>query len=317
MLIKSLAVVTLLASINPAQSRIPFGHKNITKAAFSENQEFQECLSDCKSRSNQCSNAAGTMFRQGIYNNKEWGDEFNRCDTYYNQCFKDCRGRAEEKDLDSLWSVCKIYNGPIPQNTVLSLIRACDSLLEHGMSDRAKFAEASIYQGLGYMRLHRNSEAIQALSNALSSNPEAKIVYYYRSFPYDELGKFDEALDDVNEFLKVRQADRAGLAMRCRIKAHAGRDLAGAFADCNRAIANGRTSAVGDRAWVYLRMGELSKALADFNEANQLIPDAALELYGRALVEHRLREENLSRADFSRALQIDPMTDQIVKNWKY
>jgi predicted aspartyl protease/tetratricopeptide (TPR) repeat protein len=115
---------------------------------------------------------------------------------------------------------------------------------------------------------------------------------------YDQIGEYAGGVHQFDLWIDYHGDDvRLPIALtdRCGSEAAANVDLDRALDDCNRALRMIRKAAsieafamaMSDRGLVYLRQGKLESALADFNAALKLQPDAALARYGRGLVEIR------------------------------
>ncbi len=98
---------------------------------------------------------------------------------------------------------------------------------------------------------------------------------------------------------------------RCWARVELGVDLDKAVDDCDAAVDADSKSGVylAGRAWARLRLGNPSKARADFDRSLALRPDHALTLYGRGLARQRLGDAAAGQADLDAARKLDPKID--------
>ena len=120
-----------------------------------------------------------------------------------------------------------------------------------------------------------------------------------------------EALAQLNRWLPAhpREARReAALNSRCWVRVMLGIELAAALDDCNEAIDNDSKNAayLDSRGWVFLRLGNYTKALSDFDRSIEFRPRAAWSLYGRGLTKARLGDAAQGEADLAAARKLQP-----------
>jgi tetratricopeptide (TPR) repeat protein len=99
---------------------------------------------------------------------------------------------------------------------------------------------------------------------------------------------------------------------RCWFRALVGTDLPLALKDCNAALRRADKSTalyaqVSDsRGFVYLRMGEFDKSIADYDASLRFNARNAWSLYGRGIDELRKRQTAAGNADLARATAVSP-----------
>jgi tetratricopeptide (TPR) repeat protein len=116
-------------------------------------------------------------------------------------------------------------------------------------------------------------------ADAFRLDPTSYKVLVGRGTLYAKRGKTDAALSDLNEAVQ-RYPDKWG-------------------AHFNRALAEASSN--------------LAAAVDDFTAVLQTKPDYALAYLGRASAENQLGHSDEAKADYAKALQIDP---DVVKHWK-
>ncbi len=128
---------------------------------------------------------------------------------------------------------------------------------------------------------------------------------------YARIGQYSAALRAINLWIYFHRRDELlpmGWNARCWIRAEGDRQLHRALRDCNRALDRlPKSPAVLDsRGLVYLRLGELERAIASYDAALRVKPTLASSLYGRALAELREGKAAAGHADLAAAVKSDP-----------
>lgn len=136
----------------------------------------------------------------------------------------------------------------------------------------------------------------------------------------DQRLEMGELYGRSNDFkLALRQFDRwiawhpedarisSALNNRCWFSAVGNYDLPKGLEDCNRVLDRVPNSAnlLNSRAYVRLRMGQMDKAIADFNAALKLMPKYAWALYGRGVAERQKGLAHQSQVDVAAATALD------------
>jgi tetratricopeptide (TPR) repeat protein len=135
---------------------------------------------------------------------------------------------------------------------------------------------------------------------------------------YSGFGMPAQALAQWNHWIAANPRD-VGLEQayngRCWARVELGIELDKALDDCDDAVDADKNNPdyLDSRAWVYLRLDKLQKALADFDRGLAKRPDGAWSLYGRGLVHLRLGQAALGHADLAEARQAQPDIDAAIK----
>lgn len=184
--------------------------------------------------------------------------------------------------------------------------------LDPGQSDarlmraQIRFAKGDRDQALGDLSVLDQTLAAQA-------QMRSDMAYLY-----DRLDKPAQALAQWNLWIpahpnEITQA--SAYNSRCWARVQLGTELDKALDDCDEAVDGDSKNAsyLDSRAWVYLRLGKLQKALTDFNRGLAIKPSAPWSLYGRAVVHLRLGEQSAGQADLAAARHALAGIDDAVK----
>jgi tetratricopeptide (TPR) repeat protein len=167
--------------------------------------------------------------------------------------------------------------------------------------------EAKPQEAKSQHRMSAEDEAaITKQNEALRANPNDVDAYYKRGLVYASNGQFNQALSDFDQALRIEPNDPETLNNRCWTRAVIG-ELQGALADCDKAIALRPTADVFDsRGFIYLKLGLLGRAIADYDAAIKREPKKALSLYGRGKAKLRNGDTAGGNADLAAAKSIQP-----------
>ena len=184
--------------------------------------------------------------------------------------------------------------------------------LDPGQAD-ARLARA----GLRHFKDQREA-ALDDLSTLDKTLPPQSQIRESMAVLYETLNRPAEALAQWNQWIPAHRHDIAlenAYNGRCWARAELGVDLDKALDDCDEAVdADPKNASYLDsRAWVYLRLGKLPKAKADFDRSLALRPEGALSLYGRGLARLRLDEAASGQADLAKARKAQADIDAWIK----
>lgn len=200
-------------------------------------------------------------------------------------------------------------------------------------------------RGRALERLGRNEEAYHDLDTVVRLRPEDANALWARGDVLAKLGRMDEALDDMEEawrinpfdlslvsaradmLRKVGRAaegpalfdaavarDQSGVALndRCWARALGNVELAGAEADCAKAVElSPKAGNIWDSyALVAVRQGRMDEAIKRYDRALELAPKLADSLYGRGYAKIKSGDKVGGEADIAAAKAISPKVDQ-------
>jgi tetratricopeptide (TPR) repeat protein len=179
-----------------------------------------------------------------------------------------------------------------------------------------KDADAYKNRGYAYDAKGDFDRAIADFTKAIEINPKDADAYNNRGSVYETKGDFDRAIADFMKAIEIDPKDADAYINRCWLRATANRDLTLAFADCDTGLRLAPNDANGldSRAFLYLRLGRLDEAIADYDAALKTNPRLASSLYGRGLAKQKKGDQAGGDTDVAaaRAIQAD-IADQYAK----
>ena len=184
--------------------------------------------------------------------------------------------------------------------------------LDPGLAD-ARLQRALLQQLKG-----RRDATLQDLATLDQTLPPQSQIRQSMARLFGTLVMPAEALAQWNQWIPAHRHDiglEAAYNARCWARVELGIDLDKALDDCDEAVdADPKNASYLDsRAWVYLRLGKLPKAKADFDRSLAIRPEGAFSLYGRGLAHLGLNESALAQADLAQARKVDVTIDDRVK----
>jgi len=132
---------------------------------------------------------------------------------------------------------------------------------------------------------------------------------------YERMDRLPAAIEQFSLWMQYHPEDSRMLratAGRCLSSALQNQDLPTALRDCNTAMRRADKKNENyaflfvSRGLVRLRQGDYDKAIADFNDALEIMPKNARALYARAVAESRKNNKKESQTDLEAARQIAP-----------
>ncbi|HEY2676321.1 MAG TPA: aspartyl protease family protein [Steroidobacteraceae bacterium] len=154
------------------------------------------------------------------------------------------------------------------------------------------------------------------LAAADRAAPSQSDTRYALAGLYERAEDFHGAIEQFDLWIANHRDDRrilGALHGRCWSRAMQGTGLDAAISDCNDALrrmekknAAAYSALLDSRGFVYLRSGELNKAVADFDSSLKLNPKSASALYGRGVAKSRMSNAAEGRADIAAATSLDP-----------
>lgn len=140
-----------------------------------------------------------------------------------------------------------------------------------------------------------------------NESPEDYITFYNRGVDHFLKGRYDKALIDYSEAIRIYPGLAAAYNNRCHTRAVIGRELEMALADCDEALRLvPENETVRDtRGFLYLKMADYPKAILEYNAALRIEPNQARAFYGRGYARTKMGEKAAGDADIAAALNLD------------
>jgi tetratricopeptide (TPR) repeat protein len=172
--------------------------------------------------------------------------------------------------------------------------------------------EVSALRGEAYYWKKNYQAALADLNRAIQYKPSLGAAYLNRARVYKAQGELDKALPDLDKALTINPKHAAALKNRCVVRATLGKDMAGALADCEAAIAvDGRkTEHLSNRGMVKLLTRKTGEAIADFTEALAKDPKNYEALQGRGIARLRAGQASAAQQDFDASERLSPGISQ-------
>jgi tetratricopeptide (TPR) repeat protein len=195
--------------------------------------------------------------------------------------------------------------------------------LDRAIADLTKAIEidpkdADAYKNRGYA-YHAKGDfdrAIADYTKAIEIDPKDTNAYNNRGSDYETKGDFERAIADFTKAIEIDPKDADAYINRCWLRATANRDLTLAFADCDTGLrlAPNDANDLDSLGFLYLRLGRLDEAIADYDAALKTNPRLAGSLYGRGLAKRKKGDQAGGDADIAaaRAIQAD-IADEFAK----
>ena len=133
---------------------------------------------------------------------------------------------------------------------------------------------------------------------------------------YYHQGKYDRAIQDYGEAIRLKPDDAVVWSARCRSRAIVG-EMQSALSDCNTSLhlKSGEAATLDSLGFVYLRMKNADAAIRNYNAALAVGGKTASSLYGRGLAERMKGNQAASEKDISAAKVIDPKIADQFAQW--
>jgi len=154
--------------------------------------------------------------------------------------------------------------------------------------------------------------AIADFTNAIEVDPKFARAYHTRGNANLVQRNYDRAIADYSKVIELDPklaVDADAFRSRCFARAVAGRDLPRALDDCRESLRFRPNDAhtMDSRGLVYLRLGRLHEAIAEYDAVLKIDPNMASALYGRGIAKRRKGDASGGKADIeaARAVKAD------------
>jgi len=170
------------------------------------------------------------------------------------------------------------------------------------------YAAGYMHRGNAYARHNDFDRAIADHSEAIRLAPKDADAFYNRGYTYSHKGDHERAVADYTAGIELDAGKSRLWGQRCWSRFVVGKQLQEALDDCNKArdLSPNIPQILAYRGFVYLKLGQFDKALADFDAAFALtkIPDHADWLYGRGMTKLKKGDSTGGKADIEKAKSV-------------
>jgi tetratricopeptide (TPR) repeat protein len=184
------------------------------------------------------------------------------------------------------------------------------AIADHNEAIRTDPAYASgfMHRGNAYARHGDFDRAVADHSEAIRLAPKDADSFYNRGYTYSHKGDHEKAVADYTTGIALDASKSRLWGQRCWSRFVVGKQLQEALDDCNKAssLSPNIPQILAYRGFVYLKLGQFDKALADYDAAFALtkLPDHADWLYGRGVTRLRKGDTAGGNADLAKAKTI-------------
>lgn len=189
---------------------------------------------------------------------------------------------------------------------VLIILAAVAGALTYSyIRSAAERAEAKYQEGLRLMSPVSYADAIARFDLALAIRPTLPLAYLERGLAKRYLNRLDEALTDLTRALDLDPGLNRAYSGRAYIYRERG-DFPRAIAEFTRSIQSlPNVEAYYERGQCYATLGENRNALADFDQAIELMRDAPHVYRARSFLKKKLGDYAGAEADSASAARIE------------
>lgn len=153
----------------------------------------------------------------------------------------------------------------------------------------------------------QSGAAIELLDQAIAIDRRNPLAFYNRGYAEFALKQYDKAIADYGSAIELDAGMGLAYNNRALSRAIAGSDLVAALADSDQALKllPLNLEVRDTRGFIYLKLGDPSLALNEYNAALTIDPNRALSLYGRGLARIRMGDA-AGKGDQEAAVTINP-----------
>jgi tetratricopeptide (TPR) repeat protein len=169
------------------------------------------------------------------------------------------------------------------------------------------FYESYQYRSLTRYRLGKYQEAIDDINKVIDKNPDNAELYVERAFIYLASNKFKESISDCNKALDLKALGEDGLL--CKAQAEdAISDYKDAVSDYNAVVRINpkNVDAIALRGMSKYKMSLIQEAVDDYNLALKIDSTSTLAYYNLADVDVRLNDTAKAMEDYNKVIHYEP-----------
>jgi tetratricopeptide (TPR) repeat protein len=169
------------------------------------------------------------------------------------------------------------------------------------------YAFARQVRGDTYYKQGDFLRAFSDFDSAVALEPDNAEHLFWRGDVQLQLGRHSDAIADFDAAIRIEPTYADAHRGLCLARAYWGQELDLAVANCTEAIRLKPQDLgyLSYRGMVYLKRGDMSAALSDFDQVLSINPNATIARYGRGVVMIRQGQEAAGRGEIASALAAD------------
>lgn len=155
--------------------------------------------------------------------------------------------------------------------------------------------------------LNRAAEAIPDLNRSVELEPKSPETYYFRAVAYEKGGDIERALDDYGQAIALNPNYVEALVNRGLLRVKAAQfeaSISDYTAALGMSVQEVHPMILNNRAFAYLKSGQLAKALEDTDKALKINPNYPFAYNTRAAVYQQMGDFANAQADLAKAQQL-------------
>jgi tetratricopeptide (TPR) repeat protein len=178
-------------------------------------------------------------------------------------------------------------------------------------------ANAYFNRGNAYFAQKQYARAADDYSDAIRLNPKFAVAYAARGQIYSHYQEYLHAIADYDAATQIDPSLAVAYSGRCGDRIAAGQDLHAALSDCNESLRlqPQQVPASMHRAFIQLRLGNVTRARADFDAVLAIEANQVWSLYGRGLAKWENGDGPGAQSDITAAKKIRPDIVDAVKKY--
>ena len=169
-----------------------------------------------------------------------------------------------------------------------------------------KLAIAFSNRGSLWTELGEYDKAIEDCNEAIRLNPKLATAYSNRGLAWIKKGEFDKAIDDCTTAIRLKPDFATAFINRGRRLRADGNMTGPSLTSIGRSKSTRSRHAFGNRGMVWLKKGEIDRAIADFTEALRIDPQLYEACNNRGLAWLQKGELENAFADLNEAIRLKP-----------
>lgn len=195
---------------------------------------------------------------------------------------------------------------------------ACIDDWEKAIQLNPNIPEPYVNLGVVYHELGKYSEALRNLNKAIEINPNLAVAYYNRGRTFANMGNYNMATKDYDHAIELDPNNiliyNARGLLFSELK-HYDR----ALDDLNKAIEKDpkNASSYVNRGNVYYNSENYKSAAKDYRKAIKLDPTNSLAYFNLGILYHKLGKHRRSIESYTKAIQLDPNNSRVYFNRGY